>query len=254
MYTEEQLDKLEQEQHSITTEALMLMILSLDSLHADLKKELTDFYREYGKDGVVTYKEARKWIGEKNHTRRLTALLTLLNTKFNKIYLNELEPEFRSFLTKVIGTESDFFDVDLNADDLLEESWGVDEATWLTRLKDDVALWVIYLGNDIKRSLLRRDNLNKVMEQIDKRFTTIEHVLTNLCVTESTAYGSISRRKVMKELGVVKYQFFTRADERTCDVCGSMHGLIFPISSYEVGVTASPLHPRCRCWEVPIRE
>lgn len=254
MYTEEQLDKLEQEEHGIATEAIAIMILALSSLHEDLKKELTDFYRKYGKDGVVTYKEARKWVSEKNHTKRLTALLVLLNTKFNDTYLKQLEPEFKSFLAKVIGKESDFFGVDLDADDLLEQPWGVDEATWLTRLKDDVALWVIYLGNDIKRALLRRDKLDKVLEQIDKRFTTIERVLTNLGVTESTAYGSIARRKVMKELGVVKYQFFTRADERTCEVCGSMHGLIFPISAYEVGVNASPLHPRCRCWEVPIVE
>ena len=254
MYTEEQLDKLEQEEHSIATEAITLMVLALDSLHADLKKELTDFYRKYGKDGVVTYKEARKWVSEKNHTRRLTALLVLLNTKFNDTYLRELEPRFKSFLTKVIGKESDFFGVDLDADDLLEESWGVDEATWLTRLEDDVALWVVYIGNDIKRALVRRDKLDKVLEQLDKRFMTIERILTNLGVTESTAYGSIARRRVMKNLGVVKYQFFTRADERTCEVCGSMHGLIFPISSYEIGVTASPLHPRCRCWEVPIVE
>lgn len=254
MYTEEQLDKLEQEEHGIATEAIALMVLALSSLHEDLKRELTDFYHKYGKDGVVTYKEARKWVSEEDHTRRLTALLLLLNTKFNDTYLKDLEPEFKAFLTEVIGKESAFFDVDLDADKLLEKEWGVDEVTWLTRLEDDVALWVLYLGNDIKRALLRQDDLKKLLGQFDKRFLTIERVLTNLGVTESTAYGSIARRQVMKQLGVSKYQFFSRADERTCTVCGSMHGLIFPISSYEVGVNASPLHPRCRCWEVPIRE
>lgn len=254
MYTDEQLDRLEQEQHTITEEAIAVMLLALGSLHKDLEKELTDFYRKYGKDGVVTYQEARKWISGENHTRRLTALMVLVYTKFADTYVDELEPEFRSFLTKVIGKESDFFGVDLDIDDILDTKWGVDEATWLTRLEDDIALWDRYICNDIKRSLMRQDNIDQVLKQLDKRFMTIENVIRNLGLTESTAYGSIARKQVLKELGVTKYRFYTRADERTCEVCGSMHGLIFPISSYEIGVTASPLHPRCRCWEVPIRE
>ena len=254
MYTDEQLDQLEQEQHTITEEAIILMLFALSSLQGDLKKELTDFYRKYGKDGVVTYKEARKWVSEENHTRRLTTLMLLFHNKFAETYVDELEPEFRSFLTEVIWKESDFFGVDLDADDLLKQTWGVDDATWLTRLEDDVALWDRYIFNDIKQSLLRQDNIDQVLKQLDKRFMTIENVIRNLGLTESTAYGSIARKQVLKELGITKYRFYTRADERTCEVCGSMHGLIFPISSYEIGVTASPLHPRCRCWEVPIRE
>ena len=79
-------------------------------------------------------------------------------------------------------------------------------------------------------------------------------ILNKLALTESTAVGSIARREIFKELGIKKYQFFTKPDERRCETCGAMHGLIFPISAYEIGVTASPLHPHCRCWEVPITD
>ena len=87
---------------------------------------------------------------------------------------------------------------------------------------------------------------------LDKRFKSMESIIKTLGLSESTAVGSIARQRIFRELGITKYQFYTKADERTCETCGAMHGLIFPMSAYEVGVTASPVHPRCRCWEVPL--
>ena len=105
---------------------------------------------------------------------------------------------------------------------------------------------------DIKQSFHKGRNVNDVIAKLNTRFKSMEYVLTTLGLSESTAVGSMARRAIFKQLGVEKYQFYTKADERTCETCGSMHGLIFPISAFEIGVTASPLHPRCRCWEVPI--
>ena len=253
MYSEEELDKLEQEEHSLTEETLAILLLLLVSLKEDLGTELRSFYQQYGKDGVVTYQEARKWVSNKDHRKRLTVLLSYINTEFN-ITLSELNPKLKSLLTKIIGKESDFFNVEIDVDKVIDGEWGADESTWSDRLADDVALWSVYIMNDIKRSLLRRDDIQTVLKQLDKRFITMENVLERLVLTESTAMGSLARRKAFEELGIKKYQFFTRADERTCEICGSMHGLVFPMSAYDVGNTASPLHPRCRCWEVPVLE
>lgn len=253
MYSEEELDNLEQEEHSLTEETLAILLLLLMSLKKDLATELRSFYQEYGKDGVVTYQEARKWLNNKDHRKRLTVLLTYINTEFN-ITLSDIDPKLKSLLTKIIGKESDFFDVKVDIEQVLNKNWGVDESNWSDRLADDVALWSAYIMNDIKRSMLRRDDIQTVLKQLDKRFMSIENVLKKLVLTESTAIGSLARRDIFKELGVEKYRFYTRADERTCEICGSMHGLVFPMSAYEVGQTASPLHPRCRCWEVPILE
>ena len=253
MYSEEELDNLEQEEHSLTEETLAILLLLLTSLKKDLATELRSFYQEYGKDGVVTYQEARKWLSNKDHRKRLTVLLTYINTEFN-ITLSDIDPKLKSLLTKIIGKESDFFDVKVDIEQVLNKNWGVDESNWSDRLADDVALWSAYIMNDIKRSMLRRDDIQTVLKQLDKRFMSIENVLKKLVLTESTAIGSLARRDIFKELGVEKYRFYTRADERTCEICGSMHGLVFPMSAYEAGQTASPLHPRCRCWEVPILE
>ena len=253
MYTEEELIQLEQEEREITDEAIALILLILANTKSNLEKELRNFYQIYGKDGVVTYSEARKWIGGNDHRRRITALLLYVQTNFDELQ-TKLTPEFRELLEKVIGKEINFFDVDSEniADKPLTETWGADDKNWQDRLEDDIALWCAYILMDIKQALLKGKTVEDVLAKLDKRFATMEYLLTTLGLSESTAVGSITRRMIFQQLGITKYQFYTKADERTCEVCGSMHGLIFPISAYEVGVTASPLHPRCRCWEVPI--
>ena len=142
--------------------------------------------------------------------------------------------------------------MDLDAEYLLYDKWGADEAMWLERLEDDVELWYHNVSKDIKQSLLKRDSIDDVLDDLDKRFTSIEKVLKRLALTESTAMGSLARRKIFKELGIKKYRFYAREDERTCEHCGALHGLVFPMTAYEVGVTASPIHAHCRCWEIPI--
>lgn len=251
MYIDEQFEQLEQEERDLTDEGIAIMLLILANLKGDLEKELRNFYQKYGKDGVVTYAEARKWVSEQNHQRRLTALTIIVGGAFT-LALGELETHFRKLLTEVIGRESAFFGVELDIDALLARKWGVDDLRWLERLENDLHLWKLYVANDIKRGLHQGKSIDEILEQLTKRFDRIDTLLAALALTESTAVGSMSRYDIFRELGITKYQFYTKADERTCETCGSMHGLVFPISAYEIGVTASPLHPRCRCWEVPI--
>lgn len=253
MYTDEQFEQLEQEERTLTEEAIVLAILLLQATKTNIEKELRNFYQQYGRDGVVTWQQVRKWVSDKDHRRRITALFMVLSDHFDELHI-KLNPKFDTFLSKVVDKEFDFFDVDLDIEDVLNIPWGVDEATWFNRLADDVELWKVYVANDLKRSFLRRDTVEKVMEQLDKRFTTMVNVIQKLAMTESTAVGSLARREIFKEMGIKKYRYYAREDERTCETCGSLHGLIFPVSAYEIGVNASPMHPWCRCWEVPIME
>ena len=251
MYTDEQFEKLEQEERELTDEAIAIMLLILAHTKGNLEKELRNFYQRYGKDGVVTYAEARKWISQQDHTRRLTALNIYLSGEFLSA-LSDIEHHFRKFLIDVIGKESTFFGIEVDIDAILSRPWGLDDLFWLERLEADVNLWKATIAKDIKQALHKGATLQEVLNQLDERFKSIEYVLKKLGMSESTAVGSLSRLDIFKELGVTKYQFYTKPDERRCETCGAMHGLVFPISAFEVGVTASPIHPHCRCWEVPI--
>lgn len=251
MYTDEQFEELEQKERAVTDVAIAIMLVRLGEVHVALEKELRSFYQKYGTDGVVTYLQSRKWVSNEDHRRRLTALYSFMLSQFDDA-LTDLTDAFESFVKDVIAKESEFFDTDFNNNISLK--WGEDDLDWYERLIDDVVLWTTRLRNDWKRSFLQNKHIDDVLDQLDERFDSIFNVIERLALTESTAVGSIARREIFKALGFSKYRYYAKADERVCDVCGSMHGLTFPMSAYEVGVTASPMHPRCRCWEVPIAD
>lgn len=251
IYDEEALEKLEEKQHDQTLESLLILIALASVTRGLIEDELRSFYQRYGKDGVVTYAEARKWVSSKNRKRRLNTLLFAVQCSFLNVY-PEVEFEFRDMVMRVMKLELDFFGVDIDLTDL-PLRWGFDNLDWVDRLHNDISKWVCVIQSDIKRGILQRKHLNDILADVEKRFKSIESVLESLSVSETTAVGSIARHEILRELGIDKYKFYTRADERTCETCGAMHGLIFPMSAYEVGVTASPMHPRCRCWEVPIK-
>lgn len=230
---------------------LAVMYLALGMTKDDLEKELRNFYQKYGTDGVVTYREARMWISEQDHTRRLTALLLFVSDRFVST-MSKLNKEFGIMIDGITLKELNFFDVTLEKTPSFK--WGADKLDWSVRLSNDGKLWLNRISADIKRALHSGQSLDDVLKLLDKRFVSIEKALKNLGLTESTAVGSIMRREIFSELGVKKYQYYTKVDERRCETCGAMHGLIFPISAFEVGVTASPMHGHCRCWEVPIWE
>lgn len=251
IYSEEELEQLEQEEHSITEEALLIMFSSIASTKTELEKELHSFYQQYGKDGVVTYAEARKWVSKKDRRRRLNVLLLFIADRFSALF-DTLHIDFEKMLSDVVDTEATFFNKDVDYEQL-NHNWGGDKQNWYDRLDADVISWCVAVQYNIKRSILRRSTLSELLDDIEKQFGSMESVLRGLAITETTANGSIARRTIFELLGISKYKFYTRADERTCEICGSMHGLIFPMTAYEVGVTASPMHPRCRCFEVPIK-
>lgn len=62
MWSDEQFEKLEEEERNHTNEAIIAMLLVIAMAKDDIEKELRNFYQKYGKDGVVTYQEARKWV------------------------------------------------------------------------------------------------------------------------------------------------------------------------------------------------
>ena len=253
MPTEEQLSDLEQAELETTEEVIAVMILLLGSAKLDIKKEIRSFYQEYGKDGVVTYKEAKKWISKNNRHRRLLALFITIHDCFKETHI-QARKEFRELLTDIIALEEAMFDSKVKPEKILDTLWGADASNWDRRLEDDIALWVSQINNDIKLAVLQNRHVDDVLEQLEDRFDAIERALDRLVITESTAVGSAARKQIFKNLGVTKYKYFARIDERTCPKCGELHGTIFPVSEFQIGITASPLHPRCRCFEVPIIE
>lgn len=253
MWTEEEFIKLEQTEHDYTLEALAIVLLALSDIKEDVQKELSLFYQKYGTNGTMSYQAARKHVSKINRKMRITLLYLAFDKLFDFVF-KSFESNFKKHLTTVIKQESKFFGVDLSIDDLLDKTWGLDESNWYSRLWKYRTRWDDTICNDLVISLLKQENITDILKNIDKRFETMDTVLNRLWVSETSALRSLARKQIFKELGVNYFRFYTKVDERRCDICGSLHGRVFPMSAYSVGSTAPPIHTNCRCWVEPIME
>lgn len=252
MYTIEELENLEQDELDEIEAAILIMLANLGVTKKTIQNEIRRFYQEYGTDGVVTYSEARKWVSNGDHTRRLTALLLFISDEFSTLN-STLATDCKVLFAELLNKEIEYFETEIDRDKPLETEWGNDEKTWDERLADDILLWSAYLAVDLKSAFVTSKPLNKVLEKVDKRFKTFENALNTLVTTEATTIGTLTRKNIFKELGFEKYKYYTMADERVCEICAPLHGMVFPLSAFEIGVTAPPLHPHCRDWIIPIK-
>lgn len=254
MFTDEELELLEESEYEYTEEAIATMILIINSLKSDVEKELRNFYQKYGTDGVITYSEARKWVSAKDRRRRILVLLALIGSRFEHAK-NSFKSVFRSTLEDIVIKEKQFFDVDIDdIEDVINHKWGADELNWISRVDNDFESYEARILAEIRRRMIQQDDVDDVVDVMNDILDQLQRRERGLLITESTAVNSFARQTIMRELGASKYRFYAREDERTCEYCGSLHGKVFPISQFEIGVTASPIHPHCRCWEVPIIE
>ena len=79
-----------------------------------------------------------------------------------------------------------------------------------------------------------------------------KHRAANLIQTESAFFASQSAKDAFLESDVERYQVLATLDGKTSDICQSMDGQIFPMSQYEVGMTAPPFHNFCRSTIIPV--
>ena len=70
-------------------------------------------------------------------------------------------------------------------------------------------------------------------------------------MTESAYFSAQAQKDCFRDLDVEKYEVVATLDEKTCDICAPLDGVVFPVPDYEPGVTANPFHPWCRCCTAP---
>lgn len=249
-------EQFEQEQNERTQKLIQAMLALLLAFRKDVDRELSDFYRKYGSDGVVTYQEANKYMSSTNHRRRMIVLFMAITTALTGMF-NDLHLRMDSHFRDIVKREFKLHGLKVSdelLDKILKTKW-VNEygsSNWEERLDGYHARWGLVLPNDVKTAFHTNNDIDDIMDDYNIRQRSMQNLLTTLINTEATAVGSIARREIFRQQGIKKYKHYERMDERTCDECVALHGKVFPISAYEVGVTASPLHLRCRGWEMPV--
>lgn len=135
---------------------------------------------------------------------------------------------------------------------LIDKPWASDGKTWRERVESDRIKTANELNKEFTTAIIRGDDAEKTVESVSRRMIISRNNAGRLIMTELAAIRSSADEAVYHAYGVEKYQLIATLDRRTSKICRFMHLSIFPVSSFERGVTAPPFHPHCRTVTVPL--
>lgn len=137
---------------------------------------------------------------------------------------------------------------------VLSRQWTADNQTFRDRCWTNKQSLVNSVNTQLTQMIIRGEAPDKAITAISKQFDVSRQKAGRLVMTESAAFSSAAQKDCFTELDVERYQVVAALDHETCELCGSLDGKVFKMSEYEVGVTANPFHPWCRCCTAPYFE
>lgn len=133
--------------------------------------------------------------------------------------------------------------------------WAKDGKNFSKRVwGDQRAKLVNSLETHLTQAVIRGDSPEKLIKQLTDDFKVARSRASTLVMTESAFFASESSKKSMENLGVEKYEIIGTLDSTACGECGSLDGRVYDMAEYEIGRTAPPFHPNCRCTTAPYIE
>lgn len=136
-------------------------------------------------------------------------------------------------------------------DMLIKKPWAQDGRIFSDRIWSNKEKLIANLHTELTQCIIRGESPRLAAERLAKKMNVSKAQAGTLIMTESAAIASASQRECFKELGMGQYEFDATLDGSTCKTCQGMDTKVFPMAQFEVGVTAPPVHPRCRCCVLP---
>jgi SPP1 gp7 family putative phage head morphogenesis protein len=133
----------------------------------------------------------------------------------------------------------------------IDSAWAMDGKNFSDRIWQNKDKLVNNLNEVLIQNIIRGENPRKAIDELAKKMNASKVNIGRVYMTESSAIAARSQEECYKELGVEEFEFLASLDDATCKICQSMDGRHFPMSEYEIGLTANPLHTGCRCTTVP---
>lgn len=137
---------------------------------------------------------------------------------------------------------------------VLSRPWTADGQTFRDRCWTNKESLVNSVNTQLTQMIIRGEAPDAAISAISKQFGVARTKAGRLVMTESAYFSSAAQKDCFNELGVERYEIVVSFDKDTCDLCGALDGKVFKMSEYQVGLTAPPFHPWCRCCTCPYFE
>lgn len=151
-------------------------------------------------------------------------------------------------ISKGVGIGFNLARLDTKAiDTAIRKPWAMDGKNFSDRIWENKDKLVRNLHTELSQCIIRGTDPGKAINSLAKKMNVSKSQAGNLIMTEMAAISAAAQKKCFEELNVEEYEFDATLDGKTCEVCGRMDHKVFRMTDYQVGVTAPPIHPRCRC-------
>ncbi len=137
---------------------------------------------------------------------------------------------------------------------VLSRPWTADGQTFRDRCWTNKETLINAVNTQLTQMIIQGEAPDAAIRAISKQFNVSKAKAGRLVMTESAYFSSAAQKDCFNALGVEQYQVVAALDHETCDLCGKLDGKVFKMSEYQVGLTAPPFHPWCRCCTCPYFE
>ncbi len=134
---------------------------------------------------------------------------------------------------------------------VLSRPWTADMRTFRDSCWKNKENLVDSVTKHLTQMIIRGEAPDRTIAAIAKDFNVSKSKAGRLVMTESAYFASTGQKDCFEELDVEEYQIVATIARGTCELCGALDGKVFKMSDFQVGVTANPFHPYCRCATAP---
>lgn len=241
----------------------MLTSKELEELKWDINQ-----YIQYGEENAIngTWVKQLENASARYHISRLEALKLQTQQSIEAMFGNQLDSidsAMRNIYTsgyyrtafeiqKGVGVGWDFATLDeKQISKIINKPWAVDGKNFSERVWGNRQKLVNELNTELTRNIILGQDPQKAIDAIARKMNTSKTAAGRLVMTEEAFFSSAAQKDCFAELDVEQFEIVATLDSHTSDICREMDGKHFPMSQWEVGVTAPPFHVWCRSTTVP---
>ena len=234
---------------------------------AELKWDVQQ-YIQYGEQNALsgTWVKELENASARFHISRLEALKLQTQQSLEVLFGNQLDSFDRGMrelyksgyyrtafeVQKGFGVGWDFATLDdKQIDKVIRKPWAVDGKNFSERIWGNKQKLINELNQTLTKNIVLGQDPQKAIDEIARKMNSSKTAAGRLVMTEEAFFNSAAQKDCFAELGVEQFEVVATLDSHTSDICREMDGKHFPMSQWEVGVTAPPFHVWCRTTTVP---
>lgn len=217
-------------------------------------KELENASAKYHINRLEGLKIKARQIAEKTFAKENNIANDLIKTSYRDNYYHSIFE-----LNKGVGVGTTITAIDESKlSKIIAKPWAGDGKNFSDRVWQTKNQMVDELHRQLTRSCILGDSPEKAIKDmtrfVDKKYRTAKAQASRLVMTESAFFSSAAKKEGFKELNVEEFEIVATLDSSTSEICQQMDTKHFPMSEYQVGITAPPFHVYCRSTTCPYFE